>query len=103
MKRAIESPTRELAKNAGVEGSVVVEEVKKRKGNEGYNVATGQYEDLVKAGVVDPKKVTRTALQNASSIAGLLLTTECLIADIPEKEKPAPMPGGGDMGGMGGY
>ena len=104
VKRAIESPTRELAKNAGVEGSVVVEEVKKRKGNEGYNVATGEYEDLVKAGVVDPKKVTRTALQNAASIAGLLLTTECLIADIPEKEKPAPMPGGGgDMGGMGGY
>ena len=107
VKRAVESPTRELAKNAGVEGSVVVEEVKKRKGNEGYNVATGEYEDLVKAGVVDPKKVTRTALQNASSIAGLLLTTECLIADIPEKEKPAPGGGHGggmgDMGGMGGY
>ncbi len=100
VKRAVESPTRALADNAGVEGSVVVEEVKKRKGNEGYNVATGEYEDLVKAGIVDPKKVTRTALQNAGSIAGLLLTTECLIADIPEKEKPAPMPGGG--GGMGG-
>jgi chaperonin GroEL len=100
VKRAVESPTRELANNAGVEGSVVVEEVKKRKGNEGYNVATGEYEDLVKAGIVDPKKVTRTALQNAGSIAGLLLTTECLIADIPEKDKPAPMPGGG--GGMGG-
>jgi len=77
-----------------------VEEVKKRKGNEGYNVATNEYEDLVKAGIVDPKKVTRTALQNAASIAGLLLTTECLITEIPEKEKPAPMPGGG--GGMGG-
>src|SRR3989475_675488 len=76
VKRAIEFPTRALADNAGVEGSVVVEEVKRRKGNEGYNVATGEYEDLVKAGVVDPKKVTRTALQNASSIAGLLLTTE---------------------------
>jgi len=101
VKRAVESPTRALADNAGVEGSVVVEEVKKRKGNEGYNVATGEYEDLVKAGIVDPKKVTRTALQNAGSIAGLLLTTECLIADIPEKEKPAPMPGGGG-GGMGG-
>ncbi|MGA9776945.1 MAG: chaperonin GroEL [Verrucomicrobiia bacterium] len=100
VKRAIESPTRELANNAGVEGSVVVEEVKKRKGNEGYNVATNEYEDLVKAGIVDPKKVTRSALQNAASIAGLLLTTECLITDIPEKEKPAPMPGGG--GGMGG-
>ena len=104
VKRAIESPTRALATNAGVEGSVVVEEVKKRKGNEGYNVTSGEYEDLVKAGIVDPKKVTRTALQNAASIAGLLLTTECLIADVPEKEKPAPMGGGGpDMGGMGGY
>ena len=69
-----------------------MQEVKKRKGNEGYNVATGEYEDLVKAGVVDPKKVTRTALQNAASIAGLLLTTECLITELPEKEKPAPMP-----------
>ena len=92
VKRAIESPLRALAVNAGVEGSVIVEEVKKSKGNEGYNVATGEYEDLVKAGIVDPKKVTRTALQNAASIAGLLLTTECLITDMPEKEKPAPMP-----------
>jgi len=102
VKRAVEFPTRELANNAGIEGSVVVEEVKKRKGNEGYNVATGEYEDLVKAGVVDPKKVTRTALQNAASIAGLLLTTECLITEIPEKEKKAPMPGGhgGGMGDM---
>ena len=87
----IEVPARAaLAANAGVEGSVIVQEVKKRKGNEGYNVATGEYEDLVKAGVVDPKKVTRTALQNAASIAGLLLTTECLITELPEKEKPAP-------------
>src|SRR5208282_4920239 len=100
VRRALEFPTRQLADNAGQEGAVVVQEVKKRKGNEGYNVATGEYEDLVKAGVVDPKKVTRTALQNAGSIAGLLLTTECLIADIPDKDKPAPMPGGG--GGMGG-
>src|SRR3989441_1855483 len=99
VKRAIEFPTRELANNAGVEGPVVDEEVKRRKGNEGYNVSTGEYEDLVKAGVVDPKKVTRTALQNAASIAGLLLTTECLVTEIPEKEKKAPMPGG--HGGMG--
>jgi chaperonin GroEL len=100
VKRAIEFPARALADNAGIEGSVVVEEIKRRKGNDGYNVATGEYEDLVKAGVVDPKKVTRTALQNASSIAGLLLTTECLITEIPEKEKkPAP---GGHGGGMGG-
>jgi chaperonin GroEL len=103
VKRAVESPLRALAANAGVEGSVIVEAVKKAKGNEGYNVATGEYEDLVKAGIVDPKKVTRSALQNAASIAGLLLTTECLITDIPEKDKPAPMPGGGGgMGGMGG-
>jgi len=102
VKRAVEAPLRLLAANAGVEGSVIVEAVKKAKGNEGYNVATGEYVDLVKAGVVDPKKVTRTALQNAASIAGLLLTTECLITDLPEKEKPAPAGGHGDMGGMGG-
>jgi len=84
IKRAIEEPIRVLAENAGVEGSVVVQEVKRRKGNEGYNVATGEYEDLVKAGVVDPKKVTRAALQNAASIAGLLLTTECLVAELKE-------------------
>ena len=107
IKRAVEGPLRSLAANAGVEGSLIVQEVKKRKGNEGYNVATGEYEDLVKAGVVDPKKVTRSALQNAASIAGLLLTTECLITDAPEKDK-APAGGGhgghggGDMGGMGG-
>jgi chaperonin GroEL len=102
VKRAVESPLRTLSNNAGVEGSVIVQEVKRRKGNDGYNVATGEYEDLVKAGVVDPKKVTRSALQNASSIAGLLLTTECLITEAPEKDKkPA---GGGDHhhGGMGG-
>ena len=108
VKRAVEAPLRSLAANAGEEGSVIVDKVKKSKGNEGYNVATGNYEDLVKAGVVDPKKVTRSALQNAASIAGLLLTTECLITDLPEKEKPAPGGGGhgggmGDMGGMGGY
>src|SRR6266511_3235496 len=87
VRRALEEPARVLASNAGVEGSVVVQEVKRRKGNEGYNVATNEYEDLVKAGVVDPKKVTRAALQNASSIASLLLTTECLITEIPEQGK----------------
>jgi len=102
VKRAIEEPLRALAANGGVEGSIVVQEVKKRKGNDGYNVATGEYEDLVKAGVVDPKKVTRSALQNAASIAGLLLTTECLITELPEKEKSSPAPGGGHGGGMGG-
>src|SRR6201996_2435077 len=105
IKRAVEAPLRSLSANAGVEGSVIVEAVKKSKGNEGYNVATGEYEDLVKAGVVDPKKVTRSALQNAASIAGLLLTTECLITEVPEKDKPAPGGGGhgGGMEGMGGY
>ncbi|MSU34980.1 MAG: chaperonin GroEL [Pedosphaera sp.] len=100
VRRALESPLRELAKNAGVEGSLIVQEVKRRKGNDGYNVSTGGYEDLVKAGVVDPKKVTRSALQNAASIAGLLLTTECLITEIPEKKeapKGDPHHGGGGM------
>jgi chaperonin GroEL len=101
VRRAIEEPTRQLADNAGQEGALIVEEIKKRKGNEGYNVATGEYEDLVKAGVVDPTKVTRSALQNAASISGLLLTTEAVITELPEKEKSPPMPGGG-MGGMGG-
>jgi chaperonin GroEL len=87
VKRAIEEPTRVLASNAGMEASVVVQEVKRRKGNEGYNVATDKYEDLIKAGVVDPKKVTRAALQNAASIAGLLLTTECIVTEAPAKEE----------------
>ena len=85
--RAIEAPLRQLAANAGVEGALIVAEVKKGTGNHGYNVATGVYEDLIKAGVVDPAKVTRSALQNAASISGLLLTTECLIADLPKEEK----------------
>jgi chaperonin GroEL len=99
VRRAVEEPTRQLADNAGREGALVVEEVKKRKGNEGYDVASDEYTDLVKAGIVDPTKVTRTALQNAASIAGLLLTTEALVTEIPEKEKTPPMPPGG-MGGM---
>jgi chaperonin GroEL len=99
IRRAIEHPLRTLVENAGGEGSVVVNEVKERKGAEGYNVATGKYEDLIKAGVVDPTKVTRSALQNAASIAGLLLTTEAIVTEVPEKEKPAPMP----PGGMGDY
>jgi chaperonin GroEL len=99
VRRAIEEPTRQLADNAGKEGALVVEEIKKRKGNEGYDVAADEYTDLVKAGIVDPTKVTRSALQNAASIAGLLLTTEALVTEIPEKEKTPPMPPGG-MGGM---
>jgi len=101
VRRAIESPIRMLCANAGVEGAVVVGQIIANKGNFGYNVATGDYEDLVKAGVVDPTKVTRTALQNAASVAGLLLTTECMITEIPEKkEAPAGGHGHGPGGGM---
>jgi chaperonin GroEL len=101
VRRAIEEPTRQLANNAGKEGALIVEEVKKRKGNEGYDVAGDQFTDLVKAGIVDPTKVARTALQNAASISGLLLTTEAVVTELPEKEKAPAMPPGG-MGGMGG-
>ena len=100
VRRAIEHPIRALCTNAGVDGGVVVKEVLSSKGNVGYNVATDKFEDLVKAGVVDPTKVTRTALQNAASIAGLLLTTECMITEIPEKKEAAG--GGGHGHGPGG-
>jgi chaperonin GroEL len=101
VSRAIEAPLRQLASNAGREGALIVENVK--TGTKGYNVATDKYEDLIKAGVVDPTKVTRSALQNAASIAGLLLTTECLITDLPEKEEPDAGHGHDHgMGGMGG-
>jgi chaperonin GroEL len=101
IKRAIEEPMRWIASNAGEEGSIVVAKVRDMKADEGYNAATDTYEDLVKAGVIDPAKVVRNALQNASSIASLLLTTEALVSEIPEEKKEAPqgMPGGG-MGGM---
>ncbi len=98
--RALEAPARLIADNAGLEGAVVVQQIERETGNIGLNAATGEFEDLLKAGVIDPAKVTRAALQNAASIAGLLLTTECLVADKPEE---APAGGGmGDMGGMGG-
>jgi len=102
VKRAIEEPMRHIASNAGAEGSIVVAKVKDMKQDEGFNAATDAYEDLVKAGVIDPAKVVRSALQNASSIASLLLTTEALVSEIPEEKKDAPqMPhGGGGMGGM---
>ncbi|MGN1359739.1 MAG: chaperonin GroEL [Kiritimatiellia bacterium] len=100
VRRSLEMPLRQLVSNAGLEAALVVENVKNAKGANGYNVATGAYTDLVKAGVLDPAKVTRTALQNAASIAGLLLTTECMVTEIPEK-KEAPMPGAGGMGDMG--
>ena len=103
--RAVEAPLRQLVANAGREAALIVEHVKKGQGAEGYNVATDKFEDLIASGVVDPTKVTRTALQNAASISGLLLTTECLITDIPAKEAAGGGGGGGHdhgMGGMGG-
>ena len=101
IRRAVEAPLRQLAQNAGREGALIVAEVKKLKGNFGYNVATDSYTDLIKDGVLDPTKVTRSALQNAASISGLLLTTEAIVTEMPEKEKaPAMPPGGGGMGGM---
>jgi len=97
--RAVTEPLRQIAANGGYEGSVVVQKVASLKGAEGFNAATGEYGDMLKAGIIDPKKVSRSALQNASSIAGLMLTTECLITDIKEEKEPA-MPAAGGMGGM---
>jgi chaperonin GroEL len=104
IKRSLEEPIRQLAQNAGMEGSVVVQKVKTLKANEGYDVNQDNYVDMIAAGVIDPTKVTRTALQNAASIAAMLITTECIITDKPEKDKSGgmpPMPPGG-IGGMGG-
>ena len=94
--KSLEEPLKQIAVNAGLEGGVVVEKVRDLKGADGLNAATGEYEDLVKVGVIDAAKVTRSALQNAASIAALFLTTEAVIADKPEKDAPG-MPGGGDM------
>ncbi len=102
IRGALTAPTMHIANNAGVEGKVVVEKVKNEKGPMGYNAMTGKYEDLVKAMVIDPKKVTRSALENAASVAAMFLTLEVAVCDIPEKDKPAAMPGGGGMEGMGG-
>jgi chaperonin GroEL len=101
IKRAVEEPIRQIANNAGFEGSVVAEHVKNQKGANGFNAETGEYEDLMAAGVIDPTKVVRFALQNAASVASLLITTEAMIAEKPKKEEPMPaMPPGGGMGGM---
>jgi chaperonin GroEL len=101
--RALEEPIRQIANNAGSEGAIVVERVKAAKGATGFNAETGEYEDLMKAGIIDPTKVTRFALQNAASVAALLLTTEAMVAEKPkDKEDMPPMPPGGGMGGMGG-
>jgi chaperonin GroEL len=101
-KRAMEAPLREIVANAGEEPSVVLNKVAEGKGNFGYNAATGQYGDMVELGILDPTKVTRTALQNAASIAGLMITTEAMVAEAPKKEAPAAGHGGHDHGGMGG-
>jgi chaperonin GroEL len=101
VRRALEEPTRQLVNNSGEEGSVIVRELLTTNGNTGFNAATGETEDLVKAGVIDPAKVTKTALLNAASIAGLMLTTEALVSEIKEeKEREPAMPPGGGMGGM---
>jgi chaperonin GroEL len=103
VRRALEEPIRQIVENAGVEGSIVVQKVREGTGSFGFNAETEQYEDMMAAGIIDPTKVTRVALEHAASIAGLMVTTVCLITDIPEKEKaPAMPPGGGGMGDMGG-
>ncbi len=103
IQKALEEPLRQIVNNAGIEGSVVLQKVKEGKDDYGFNAATETYENLIKAGVIDPTKVTRTALENAASVASLLITTEAVVFEKKEKEQPMPqMPGGGmgDMGGM---
>ncbi|MDR1326300.1 MAG: chaperonin GroEL [Treponema sp.] len=102
VKRALEEPIRQIAENAGVDGAVIADKAKSEKSGIGFDAAKMEWVDMVKAGIIDPAKVTRSALQNAASIASLLLTTECAITDIPEKKEAPAMPGGGGMGGMGG-
>jgi chaperonin GroEL len=100
---ALNAPLKRIAENAGANGSVVAENIRHKPFNEGYNAATGEYVDMLAAGIIDPAKVTRSGLQNASSIAGMVLTTECIVVDLPEKKDAAPAGGpGGGMGGMGG-
>jgi chaperonin GroEL len=100
IRRALEEPTRQIVENAGLEGSVVVQKIREGKDDYGYNAQDDKYESLLKAGVIDPTKVARVALENAASIAGMFLSTECVVAEKPEKEPPAPMGGPGGMGGM---
>ena len=100
--KAIESPLRTIVENSGGEGSVVVSKVHEGGDNFGFNAKEGSFVDMLKEGIIDPKKVARVALENAASVAGMILTTEAAITEIPEEEKMPPMPPGGDMGGMGG-
>jgi chaperonin GroEL len=99
-RRAMEEPIRQIANNAGVDGAIIADKAKSEKKGWGFDAQKMEWVDMMKAGIIDPAKVTRSALQNAASIAGLLLTTECAVTDIPEKKAPAPA--GGGMGGMGG-
>jgi chaperonin GroEL len=103
IKKSLEEPLKMIAVNAGMEGSIVVEKVKEKKGAFGFNARTDKYEDMIDAGVIDPTKVARFALQNAASVASLMLTTQCMIADKPEDKSAGmpPMPGGGGYPGMG--
>jgi chaperonin GroEL len=98
----MEDPLRQIVENAGEESSVVLAKVAAKKGNYGYNAGTGEYGDMIKMGILDPTKVTRTALQNAASVAGLLITTECMVAELPQDEAAGGAPDMGGMGGMGG-
>jgi chaperonin GroEL len=100
VRKAMEAPLRQIANNAGAEGSLVAQKVKELPTNEGYNADADKYEDMVAAGIIDPTKVVRLALQHSSSIAGLMLTTEALVTEMPEEEKVPPAPPGGGMGGM---
>ena len=100
VRRALEEPIRQIATNAGLDGSIVVERAKNEARGRGFDASKMEWTDMMAAGIIDPAKVTRSALQNAASIAGLLLTTEATITDLPEREKPAAPGGGGEMGGM---
>jgi chaperonin GroEL len=102
IRRALEEPVRQIVTNAGAEGSIVVQRLKDAATNQGFDAERLEYVDMIEAGIIDPAKVVRTALQNAASIAALMLTTEALVTDIPEEEKAPQMPPGGGMGGMGG-
>jgi chaperonin GroEL len=100
--RSLEEPLRQIVTNSGAEASVILNQVADGEGNYGYNATTGEFGDMIEMGILDPTKVVRYALQNAASVASLLLTTEVMVADLPKKDEPMPMGGGGDMGGMGG-
>ena len=101
VKKAVEAPIKQIAENAGFEGAVILNEVKSKENGVGFNAATGEYGDMIKMGIIDPAKVTRSALQNAASISALVLTTEALVADKPEEKKEMPAMGGNPYGGMG--